>query len=291
MDSSMHKMISWNFEEQSSTGLYVYDPYSAIEFATDTPNESQIMLSLSLQQRIHYQTFKKALDFHHHYRQFTGRTYFPSTIRQGVSHHMWDADYFGQQHTISTRETHLVTAPPQHALEPIFESGRSRILSNNQPRLLSDYRMSDTTTMNLTLTVISCRPRVFMVRNFLSDIEVDHLVSQARARDMKQSKLGVDGKSQDYQQARTSTHTWIRREQSQIMDAVYRRAADLLRVDEGLLRSRDQTEHPNTMGKNSIAESLQLVHYKTGQHYATHQVSYINNSLFRSALGEKTLMC
>jgi prolyl 4-hydroxylase len=65
-------------------------------------------------------------------------------------------------------------------------------------------------------------------------------------------------------------NSWISRETSPIFDAVYRRAADLMRIDESLMRRRDDDELPDWPSKESIAESLQLVHYEPGQLYTAH---------------------
>jgi hypothetical protein len=48
------------------------------------------------------------------------------------------------------------------------------------------------------------------------------------------------------------------------IDAIYRRAADLMRIDEALLRHRgDGSTDLGT--EKSLAEQLQLVHYNVGQ--------------------------
>lgn len=57
---------------------------------------------------------------------------------------------------------------------------------------------------------------------------------------------------------RTSTNSWINRDTSPMIDSLYRRAADLLRIDESLLVHE----------KN--VESLQVVHYGVGQKYDAH---------------------
>ena len=76
------------------------------------------------------------------------------------------------------------------------------------------------------------------------------------------------GGSHKMTKIRTSQNTWVTRTSSPIVDAVYRRAADLLRIDEALLRSRgdDDRDLSNTIGTHaSVAEKLQLVHYENGQ--------------------------
>lgn len=54
------------------------------------------------------------------------------------------------------------------------------------------------------------------------------------------------------------------------MDAILRRGADVLQIDEALFRRRDEDEHPEVPSQNPINEDLQIVHYQTGQQYTAH---------------------
>jgi prolyl 4-hydroxylase len=64
-----------------------------------------------------------------------------------------------------------------------------------------------------------------------------------------------------------SRNTWVSRTKSPILDTINRRAADLLQLDEALLRRRTADEYPDLNTKASIAEDLQLVHYDVSQQY------------------------
>ena len=55
-----------------------------------------------------------------------------------------------------------------------------------------------------------------------------------------------------------------------VIDAIYRRSADLLRIDEAMFRRRDESEHPYMASTKTVAEQLQLVHYNHGQEYTAH---------------------
>ena len=90
--------------------------------------------------------------------------------------------------------------------------------------------------------------------------------------DIGKSTAVEDGTVSD---TRTSMNSWIARETSPIFDAIYRRAADLLRIDEALMRNRGDDELPDWPSKGSIAESLQLVHYDAGQQYTAHHGTFI----------------
>ena len=111
--------------------------------------------------------------------------------------------------------------------------------------------------------VISCAPRVFEVSQFLSDVEVDHILSLAK--NMQRSTVVGDSHTMD--ETRTSTNTWIGRSSSPIIDSIYRRTADLTGINESLMRFQGD-EYGNEY--ESIAESLQLVHYEEGQEYTPH---------------------
>mmetsp|Transcript_24820 Transcript_24820/g.57839 ORF Transcript_24820/g.57839 Transcript_24820/m.57839 type:complete len:221 (+) Transcript_24820:138-800(+) len=122
------------------------------------------------------------------------------------------------------------------------------------------------------MTVLSCAPRVFEVENFLSQVEVEHILELATGVRMDQSgtKAGNAGETRLDNSTRTSRNAWVRRERSPIVDAIYRRSADLLHVNEALLRNRAKSEIPEMEYRGSNAEQLQLVHYDVGQQYTPH---------------------
>ena len=125
----------------------------------------------------------------------------------------------------------------------------------------------------MTLKVLSCAPKVYEIENFLSHAEVDHILDIASNIDLKPSSTGQGDQgtgSEKKTKTRTSLNTWVGRETDQIIDAIYRRSADLLRIDEALLRHRGVSEYPGYGSKKSVAEQLQLVHYDVGQEYTAH---------------------
>lgn len=140
-----------------------------------------------------------------------------------------------------------------------------------QPRLLSQYRNGEP-YLNLTMTVLSCAPRVYEIPNFLSEAEIDHILHLANVLELMPSSTGNDSGqgSEKETKTRTSSNTWVARETDQVIDAIYRRSADLLRIDEAMLRHRGKNEIPGLESKRSIAEALQLVHYDVGQEYTAH---------------------
>jgi len=263
--------------------VYAYDPY----LVQDDPEatEKNLKEHLDEDERWQYDMWRKTLLFNEQYRAFTGRSYLANYGEDGPrappSHYMWRADYFGQQHWVTTRETHFLELPPESELGPIRAFGSERILSDTEPRHFPEYRAKDETTgrpldsMNLTLTVLSCAPRVFEIRNFLSQEEVDHVLYLAGGITLKTSQTGQAGDSDTHRKAtktRTSKNSWIERERSPIIDTIYRRASDLTRIDEALLRERsdDESESFDMDHTETLAESLQLVHYDVTQEYTAH---------------------
>ena len=136
--------------------------------------------------------------------------------------------------------------------------------NGTQTVLLPEFRTGEP-TMNMTMTVLSCRPRVFEINNFLSGIEVDHIIKLATGMDLKISQTGEGLSKTDARSVRTSRNTWVSRGDTPMIDAIYRRAADLMRIDEALFRTRVDREFPELRTRESLAEHLQLVHYGVGQ--------------------------
>eukprot|EP00658_Telonema_sp_P-2_P042791 TRINITY_DN3077_c0_g1_i20.p1 TRINITY_DN3077_c0_g1~~TRINITY_DN3077_c0_g1_i20.p1 ORF type:complete len:438 (-),score=93.50 TRINITY_DN3077_c0_g1_i20:196-1509(-) len=108
----------------------------------------------------------------------------------------------------------------------------------------------------LTLEVVSVRPRVFLIRNFLSDFEADYMVHQARPK-LTRSTVG-HGINAQVDNTRKSKSAWLKRTHSDIMDAVYRRIAAVTAIPEQLL-----WEHKN-------AENLNVLRYPRGGEYTPH---------------------
>ena len=138
----------------------------------------------------------------------------------------------------------------------------------------------------MTLTAISVVPRVFEIKKFLSNVEVDHILKLAGGIELSRSTVGNVKKDMGNQTAtstnagevktdtRTSFNAWLKRSKSPIIDSIYRRSADLMKIDEALFRDRSEDEAPDFPTKRSLAEQLQLVHYFPGQEYTAHHGMY-----------------
>ncbi|KAL7544378.1 hypothetical protein ACHAWF_007763 [Thalassiosira exigua] len=226
--------------------VYYYDP---VTVEGDEEATQANLDALSADQFAKYQEHVTSRDFGREYVDFAGREYLVRYPRNAPSHKIWRADRYGQEHWVATRETHFVEMPPEEKLGKIEETGERRALMPGDPRLLHEYR-SPEPVLNMTLKVLSC-----------STTAGDNTREKDRERDSTRD-------------TRTSLNTWVYREKDPIVDAVYRRAADLLRIDEALLRPRTKEEHdrkyPHLQSVGSLAEALQLVHYDVGQEYTAH---------------------
>ena len=237
--------------------IYLYDPIQTGEIQ---------LTDLTADELRSYNLQKDNLKFSEQYKATTGLEYLSLyPLRPRPINPMWPADYFGQKHSVLSRETHFETLPDEELLSEITPSAQ------DEP-LLKEYRTRDSNVLNLTLTVLSCSPRVFEVQNFLSKVEIDHVMKLATGMTLHQSstKAGDSGDGRVDDETRNSRNTWVPRGKSAIVDAIYRRAADLMQLDEAYLRIRNKDEMPHLQTKSSNAELLQLVKYEIGQQYTAH---------------------
>ena len=138
-----------------------------------------------------YRAHVDSRNFAEQYYRFTGRQYLSMHPRDPPGHKMWPASYFGQEHWVTTRETHFVSLPPLSDLGPMVDAkaGRSatRRLGAEDERPLSEYRDASGPYLNMTLRVISCAPRAFEIENFLSTSEVEHVLHLTAGLSLRRS--------------------------------------------------------------------------------------------------------
>lgn len=249
--------------------VYYYDP---VTVEGDDEATQTNLDGLTAEQFANYQEHVSSRQFGQQYFDFTGREYLAIYPRPNPSHKIWRADHFGQEHWVTTPETHFMEHPPEGELGRITGQGRDRVLKTGEARLLQQYR-SPEPMLNMTLKVLSCAPRAFEIDNFLSQTEVDHIMYLTTGMKLHRSTTAGDATDTDRDRSRdtrTSLNTWVYREKDLVVDTIYRRAADLLRIDEALLRPRSKEEFPHLKSSGSLAEALQLVHYDPGQEYTAH---------------------
>jgi len=249
---------------------YYYDPIT-VEGNPKLTQENMMKLSFIHLEK--YNIMVRNQKFNLEYEKATGREYLSMFPRDKPKYFIWPADYFGQEHWVTTKETHFKTIPSgKDKVKEIKTRGSKRILKDDEKRLMSDYRTEDP-YLNITLKVMSCVPRVYEIDNFLSDAEVDHIIDIAKVANLKESTTGNDSEASGFlkkTKTRTSFNTWVKRETDEIIDAIYRRSADLLKIDEAFLRYRSIDEFDVLDTRGSIAEDLQLVHYSEAQEYTAH---------------------
>jgi prolyl 4-hydroxylase len=258
-DGNGSPVAQWQVTEAAGSN-YHYDPYGSTKAAKNELDEYNLAM---------YQMQLQNLVFAQQYRKVTGRDWL-ALYKQKMPprYHMWRADAFGQTHAVETKEIHFVEVPDRQ------EIGRGMSVYGPRPDQVGRMRKYRDThvTLNLTLTVLSCAPRVFEIKNFLSDVEVQHILDVARETDLVRSTVvgGTDG-SKETSDVRTSQQSWMERHRDFVIDAIYKRAADVLQMNEALLRLRRKNEIPEFVDSDiGVAERLQLVNYKVGQEYQAH---------------------
>lgn len=256
-----------SFVVKEGTSVYFCDPYSDDqgEPGRAISREKRNLDELSPYDRDFYHKHRYNLEFAEEYKAFTGGVEWLGMYgRNPPRHKIWAADYFGQEHHVTTKETQFIEQPPWDELPRASPSERK----DNEEVPLKQYR-SPESAFNITLKAVSCAPRIFEIPNFISHTEADHILMLTnRTHELHRSSTGDSKRPSDHDSTRTSTNTWVYRHETPIIDSIYRRVSDLLQLDEALLRSRRIDEHPEISTKSSIAEPLQMVHYEPGEQIA-----------------------
>ena len=120
----------------------------------------------------------------------------------------------------------------------------------------------------MTLKVVSVRPRVFTIENFLTIDECKELIRLGLDQGLTESTLHASplAKQNRDTSTRSSTNAWLSRATSTLTEKIYKKAARLTKIDENLF----QNFHDSSAQHHSIAESLQVVRYKKGEEYTPH---------------------
>jgi len=286
------------FTITSDESVVYYDPYTGDDISSsDREHELSKLSSLEYEK---YNMHKLNLVYGREYLAVTQRawlTTFPTPMHM---HHMWEARYFGQKHVVTTKQTHFTSLPSSST-----SSGNGSDTNDVWKKLdYEDYDMMleeqhngnanafvqlpqyrDNGSLELTLKVVSVAPCVFEIDNFLSQIEIDHLIEMAKrynvtTTEMKQQNqlqqlstnqntelTKAEKKKRKKVLKNAKSNAWIRREDSPIVNSIYHRAADMLQIDEALLRHRNEHEHTELNTHHSIAEAVHLTQYVSEQGY------------------------
>lgn len=187
-----------------------------------------------------------------------------ATVTQARREEAFIAEYFNRtgipwRHYFSAEGQ--PRAPPSLFMWPVREIGDVHRVVSGQGYWKCDgpkAQCQDGAPVTLELEALSLQPKVFVIERFLSESECSSIIGFARPR-LHHSQVGnADAGGILSSSTRTSSNTWIPRETSELYDSLYRRAADLLQLDQSILRS------------NLNAEDLQVVHYVNGQKYDAH---------------------
>ena len=224
----------------------VYDSAHHLQVWTVTADEPVLTYedgnlnpeTLSPSMLLKYRMQKLSLSFAKDYLTSTGRPWLSYFPRPPPLHKFWPAEYLGQIHKVTSQARHFLdkTTPMQQDL-------------------------------HLQMTVSSVVPRIMEIDNFLSEYECRYLIQMAKQKGMHPST--VDGAAGVDTKTRSSETAWLSRQSSKIVDTIYRRAADLLQIDESLFRHASP-HHDNIASHHSISEDMQLVRYGKGQEYTPH---------------------
>eukprot|EP00474_Spongospora_subterranea_P009752 CRZ10210.1 hypothetical protein [Spongospora subterranea] len=113
---------------------------------------------------------------------------------------------------------------------------------------------SSTTVLNMK--TMSTSPKIFLIEEFLSEDECDHIIQEAiDLGDMKRSGVKTTG---EHIPSRTSTNTWIAADKSEIVENVFKRGFSVMKLPF------------NKDSWKNHSESLQVLLYDVSQEYQPH---------------------
>ena len=216
------------------------------EVARFTLNEDQVLYvvrpgpeEMALVPPVLLEIDRKQQEFIKEYYNRTGihwRHYFDiNGPRKPPVLHMWPADHIGQIHNVVSREGYW------------FCDGKP-------------YNCQDKDELPFELKVLSTHPKVFEISNFLNDYEAAAIINIAKPR-VHRSTIGngEDAGGAHEDSSRTSSNAWVSRQvieisskplhehyfcrnTNHVTETLYRRAADILHIDEKLLHSSKNAE-------------------------------------------------
>ena len=169
------------------------------------------------------------------YHKQTGIPWLSYWRRPPPALYMWPAEREGQIHTVRSTYSYYHCEPEEGSPECQPERGE----------------------LDMTLRVVSTAPKVFIVDDFLSLTEIQHVKALGRKHLHRSTTNGFESAT------RTSSTAWLKRSSSELIDHLHRRVADLLQIDEALLQLHDTC-------RTCSGEMIQVVHYSHGQQYKAH---------------------
>ncbi len=110
-----------------------------------------------------------------------------------------------------------------------------------------------------TMKVLSWKPRIFLIENFLTPEECDHLITRARPELKRSTVVSAIANDGEVHEARTSKGMFFARSADLIVKGIERRIAEF------------------TMLPEQNGEGIQILSYGTGEEYRPHW-DYFDNS-------------
>eukprot|EP01083_Nonionella_stella_P100028 281637_1 len=128
--------------------------------------------------------------------------------------HFYPTDYIGQIHRVTSQYSYYTCYPPTTSAEDVA-------------------KCRGTEALHFEWKVLSVKPKVFELSGdrFLSDFEVEHIKAVATPL-LQRSVTGAGGYEN---RARTSSNAWVKRSMSDVLDWMFYRLADVVKVDESHL--------------------------------------------------------
>jgi hypothetical protein len=107
------------------------------------------------------------------FRNFNGGSeWLPHYRKEPLLQKIWRDDYIGQEHVVRSHETHFVEIPP---IAQRLRGERYAVKRNSSAEIaFPEFREAG--PMNITIRAESVEPRAFQLDNFLSEVEVDHII-------------------------------------------------------------------------------------------------------------------
>jgi hypothetical protein len=107
---------------------YFYDPYFV---PGDEKATEMNLMKLNFKDLEKYNIINRNKKFNEEYKKVTGREYLAMYPRQKSNFFMWPADYFGQEHWFTTKETHFQKVPKED-VKRINVKGIKRVLKDDE---------------------------------------------------------------------------------------------------------------------------------------------------------------
>lgn len=110
------------------------------------------------------------------------------------------------------------------------------------------------TSMSINLEVLCSRPQLLQLQGVLSHQEADSIRDQA----LRKGMVGSQTNDKTHGARRNSSTAWLKREESPVVDRVFKRLGEVFGLPEESLYPR------------GTAEMLQVLRYRRGEHYMPH---------------------